>query len=167
MLIGGASKAFIAAMLTVCISQAQEAATKKQTTLIDTTGMTTGAFHEIPAKARAMENAKSCGRITREEGKSFNLEELAGAKVKQIRVVKAERYQGQPAPKPEEIRVIVESVWSKSFGFARCQIEWDELVVWSIQAELVFEDGKIGVLITDGRRHVAMQDHDGHIWFAV
>jgi len=167
MLIGGACKAFLAAMLTVRILQAQEAATKKQTMLIDTSGMTTGAFNEIPAKARAMEEAKSCGRTTREEGKSFNLEELAGAKVKQIRVVKAESYQGQPAPKPEEIRVIVERVWSKRFGFARCQIEWDELVVWWIQAELVFEDGKIGVLITDGRRHVVLQDHDGHIWFAV
>ncbi|HMD39606.1 MAG TPA: hypothetical protein VKH15_10005 [Candidatus Acidoferrum sp.] len=36
--------------------------------------------------------------------------------------------------------------------------------MWSIESILVFEDGKQGVLITDGS-HVALKDHDGKSWF--
>ena len=131
---------------------------------IVTDGMTTGEFGQILEKARAMEKAKSCGRRMLEEGKPFSLEELAGAKVKRIRVVRAETYKIWPAPKPEEVRATVEKIWSRKFGWMACQIEWDEGALWSIQAELEFEDGKKGVLITDGW-HVALQDHDGHNWF--
>jgi len=131
---------------------------------IVTDGMTTGEFGQILEKARAMEKAKSCGRRIWEEGKPFSLEELAGAKVKRIRVVRAETYKISPAPKPEEVRATVEKMWSRKFGWMACQIEWDEGALWSIQAELEFEDGKKGVLITDGW-HVALQDHDGHNWF--
>ena len=111
-----------------------------------------------------MEKAKSCGRRMWEERKPFSLEELAGAKVKKVRVGRAETYKISPAPKPEEVSATVEKMWSRRFGWMACQIEWDERALWSIQAELEFEDGKKRVLITDGW-HVALQDHDGHNWF--
>src|SRR5258707_2506672 len=97
---------------------------------IVTDGMTTGEFGQILEKARAMEKAKSCGRRMLEDRKPFTLEELAGAKVKRIRVVRAETYKIWPAPKPEEIRATVEKMWSRKFGRMACQIEWADGALW-------------------------------------
>ena len=47
---------------------------KEKRTPIVTDGMTTGEFGQIPEKARAMEEAKSCGRRMWEEGKPLALE---------------------------------------------------------------------------------------------
>jgi hypothetical protein len=43
-------------------------------------------------------------------------------------------------------------------------IVWDEGTWWSIESAVEFEDGKKGLLITDGL-HVALRDHDGKNWF--
>ena len=137
---------------------------KERYTPIVTDGMTTGEFGQIREKARAMERAKNCGQRMWKEGMPFSLEELAGAKVKRIQVVRAETYKISPAPKPEQVRMAIEKVWSRKFESMGCQIEWDEAVMWTVEAELEFEDGKKGTLITDGW-HVAIQDHDGHNWF--
>jgi len=152
-------------LLIVEIANAQEASKMKETkTPINTSGMTTGKFGQIAAKARAMEDAKSCGQRNWGEFTPFSLEQLAGGKVKRIRVVRAETYRISSARKPEEVRATIEKIWSRKFGWKACQIEWAEWAPWSIQAELEFEDGKKGVLITDGW-HVALQDHEGHNWF--
>lgn len=132
-------------------------------TPVDISGMTImDDSGQILAKARAMEDAKNCGQRKWGESPAFSLEQLAGGKVKRIRVMRASgRFKGAPLPKPEEVRATVEKIWSRKFGVGMCQIEWDEGAFWSIQAELEFKDGSKGVLITDGR-HVALQDHDGH-----
>ncbi len=155
----------MAIVVLTAVAHAQVAPKKEENRApIVTDGMTTGEFGQILEKARAMEKAKSCGQRIRERGKPFSLEELAGAKVKRIRVVRAETYKIWPAPKPEQAREMIEKVWSRKFGWMACQIEWDEGALWSVEAELEFEDGKKGALITDGW-HVAIQDHEGHNWF--
>jgi len=143
------------------VAHAQVAPNKEEKrSPIATDGMTTGKFGQIPEKVRAMDQAKSCGRRMWEEGKPFRLEELAGAKVKRIRVLRAEPYKISP----EQARATIEKVWSRKFAWLACQIGWDETALWSVEAELEFEDGKKGALITDGW-HVAIQDHEGHNWF--
>jgi hypothetical protein len=100
-------------------------------------------------------------------GETISLGELAGGKLKAIHVVRAERYKGAPAPRAEQVRTNVEKVWLRRFGWMACQIGWSEGMTWSgwlVEAELEFEDGKKGLLITDGL-HVALQDHEGHNWF--
>lgn len=134
-------------------------------TPIDVSGMTMDESGQILAKARAMEDGKSCGQRRWGEDRPFSVEQWAGGKVKRIRVVRASgRFKGWPAPKREDARATVEKVWSEKFVVGTCQIEWEERAFWSIQAELEFKDGNKGVLITDGW-HVALQDHDGHNWF--
>ena len=152
-------------MLIMGIAHAQKGSNVKEPKApIDTSGMTTGEFGEIPGKARAMDDANSCGQRKWEELTPFRLEQLAGGKVKRIRVLRAEAYKISPAPKVEDVRATIDKVWSQKFVWMACRIAWDEAALWSIQAELDFEDGKKGVLITDGW-HVALQDHDGHNWF--
>jgi hypothetical protein len=155
--IGVAIVVLIAGVVYVQINQSK--------TPIDTSGMIADESGQIFIKVRAMEAAKSCGQKKWREDTPLSLEQLAGAKVERIRVVMASgRFKGRHAPKPEEVRATVQKMWSRKFGWMTCQVEWDEPVLWYIQAELGFKDGNKGVLITDGR-HVALQDHDGHNWF--
>jgi hypothetical protein len=60
--------------------------------------------------------------------------------------------------------MLVRKVWQGSFQSADCGILWSEGNMWSIEFALEFEDGKQGLLITDGR-HVALCDHDAKNWF--
>jgi len=155
----------VALLMVAGIAGGQEAAKKKENeTPIETNGMTAAEFSELARKVRAMDDGKHCGRRGLDFGKTISLEELAGGKVKAIRVVRAETYRGAPAVKAGEARAKVERVWSGRFGFMNCEIGWAEPMLWSVEAELEFEDGKKGVLITDGW-HVAMVDHDGNNWF--
>lgn len=142
------------------ITRGQETAKKENAPPIDTSGMTADN-NGIHGKIRAMDDGKNCGRRTLEWGHSISLEELAGGKVKRIRVVSIEAFKGG---KPEDAREKVKKVWSKKYGWMACEIMWDEGFFLSVEAELEFEDGKKGVLITDGW-HVALQDHEGHNWF--
>src|SRR6266404_5761133 len=101
----------MAIVVLTAVAHAQVAPKKEENRApIVTDGMTTGEFGQILKKARAMEKAKSCGQRIRERGKPFSLEELAGAKVKRIRVVRAETYKIWPAPKPEQAREMIEKV---------------------------------------------------------
>jgi hypothetical protein len=158
-------RAMVVLLLVAGVAGGQEAAKKKgNRTPIETSGMTTAEFSELARNVRAMDDGKHCGRRELEFGKTISLEELAGGKVKAIRVVRAETYKGAPAVKAEEARAKLEKVWSGRFGFMACQIGWAEPTLWSVEAELEFEDGKKGVLITDGW-HVALEDHEGNNWF--
>lgn len=156
----------MAVVLLTAVAHPQTPNNKESHPLIVTDGMTTSEFGQVFAKANAMEDAKSCGARYWDVPKPFSLEELAGAKVRKIRVLRAETYRKARAPKPEAVRAMVDKVWSRKFGWKSCQIQWSEPTFWSILANLEFEDGKVGVLITDGL-HVALQDHDGHSWFVV
>jgi hypothetical protein len=102
----------------------------------------------------------TCGSAT--SSMSLTTEDLAGGKVKAIRVLRAVRW-GKP-PKPKELRTIMEKVWEGRVPGAACGILWDEVSLWSVEAALEFQDGKRGLLVTDGS-HIALKDHDGRIWF--
>ena len=154
----------MAALMITTIGWAQETAKTEIGTQIVTAGMTAAEFREIAGKVRAMDDGKNCGHRTLEYRQTIRLEELAGGKVKTIRVVRAESFKGAPALKAEEVKAKVEKVWSAKFGWMACTIQWAEPTLWSVEAELVFEDGKKGVSITDGW-HVALRDHDGNTWF--
>jgi len=90
---------------------------------------------------------------------------FVGGKVKTIKVthVLGAARQKRP-PKQEELANTLRKVWLGQFQSAACRILWAEGGTWSIDADLLFEDGKQGTLITDGV-HVAIQDHDGNAWF--
>jgi len=63
----------IVALTAVSCAQVAPKKEEKRTPIV-TDGMTTGEFGQSPEKARAMEEAKSCGRRMWEEGKPFALE---------------------------------------------------------------------------------------------
>ena len=104
----------IVALTAVACAQVAPKKEERRTPIV-TDRMTTGEFGQILEKARAMEEAKSCGRRMWEEGKPFSLEELAGTKVKRIRVVRAENNKISPAPKPEHPR-------PQYLGVTRCSV---------------------------------------------
>jgi hypothetical protein len=85
------------------------------------------------------------------------VEDFVGGKVKAIRVLRYSR--GMSKVDPKEIPRILSRVWSSSFFGAECGIVWSEMTFWSIEASLEFEDGKTGLLITDGL-HVALINHN-------
>jgi len=87
---------------------------------------------------------------------------LVWGKVKVIRVTRTLLVKN--SPKTKELRETLRKIWRGKFQGAYCRILWDEVVFWSIQSVLEFEDGKKGTLLTDGL-HVALQDHDGQVWF--
>jgi len=152
--------AILAAAIIVNLIVAQEPGKKKTSPAVDASGMTTDRGG-IPGKLRAMDDGKHCGGRTLPMGQSITLEELAGGKVKTIRLVSAEELRGWT---PKEAREVVEKVWSKQFGWMACQIQWDEGFGFAVEAVLDFEDGKQGLMITDGT-HVGLQDHEGNHWF--
>jgi hypothetical protein len=88
--------------------------------------------------------------------------DFVGAKVKALRVLHYAR-QRKP-PKAKEIKTFVRKVWQGSFQGAACGILWDEGAWWSIESAVEFEDGRQGLLVTDGT-HVALRDHEGKNWF--
>jgi hypothetical protein len=83
--------------------------------------------------------------------------DFVGGKVKAIRVLRYAR--GMSKVDPKEIQSIVSRVWSSTFFGAGCGIEWSEMTFWSIEASLEFDDGKTGLLITDGL-HAALINHN-------
>jgi hypothetical protein len=104
-----------------------------------------------------------CKRVPSRYNSETNVSDLAAGKVKKIRVLRTSST-FKPV-KHEELQRMLLKVWlSTTLECCACGIEWDEMTFWSIDAALEFEDGKKGVLITDGT-HVAMQDHDGRKLF--
>jgi hypothetical protein len=92
----------------------------------------------------------------------ISVEAIAGAKVK--RIVVGHIDQSQTPIRPEQIQNIVERVWTGTFQTRSCHILWAEATFWTLQAELEFEDGSVGLLLTDGH-HVALRDRNGNNWF--
>jgi hypothetical protein len=90
------------------------------------------------------------------------LRDFVGGSVKDIRVIRALSF--NHAPVSEDFGAMVQKVWEGAFQFTSCHIPWDEGETWRIEAAIEFEDGKRSLLITDGM-HVAVQDHNGKVWF--
>lgn len=65
---------------------------------------------------------------------------------------------------PSDVPKKLERVWNGQFQSAWCHIDWAEVTIWSIEANVEFEDGKEAKLFTDGY-HVAFRDHAGISWF--
>jgi hypothetical protein len=63
-----------------------------------------------------------------------------------------------------KLKETVLSVWEGQFRSRNCLPQWAEMGGWFVEARLEFEDGKSGILISDGV-HVVMQDHDGMTWY--
>lgn len=122
---------------------------------------TVADYGEFNARVKALEGT-TCNDSSRHFEKPMVVEEFVGAHVRSIRVVHYFR-QSKP-PRRREIRKLLTSVWLGSFLSASCGILWSEGVLWSIECTLEFEDGKQGVLITDGI-HVALRDHEDKNWF--
>jgi len=116
---------------------------------------------ELAARVKTMEGA-SCNDASRHFDHPRTVGDFVGAKVKTLRVLHYTRQRNPP--KPEEIQTLVRTVWRGTFQGAACGILWDEGAWWSIESAVEFEDGKQGLLITDGI-HVALRDHDGKNWF--
>jgi hypothetical protein len=104
-----------------------------------------------------------CKQVPSRYNSETNVSDLAAGKVKTIRVLHTNST-FKPA-QPEELQRMLLKVWlSTTLECCSCGIIWDEGNFWSVDAALEFEDGKKGILITDGT-HVAMQDHDGRKLF--
>jgi hypothetical protein len=88
--------------------------------------------------------------------------ESIGGKVKEIHIVRFVS-DGTP-PTIDAMRQTVGQVWQGKFQSPSCFINWAEGAMWSIEAIVLFDDGKAGEVYTDGF-HVAFQDHNGHSWF--
>jgi hypothetical protein len=117
---------------------------------------------ELAAQVKTMEGV-SCGDTSRRVSQPTALKDFVGGRVKTIRVVHYARERN--ISKPVRLRALVSKVWQGSFlDQPACGIVWDEGTWWSIESTVEFEDGKRGLLITDGS-HVALRDHDGRNWF--
>lgn len=125
--------------------------------VVDT--MVKSDFAEIGKKVREMDDGSKCTGGMKYEEKSRVVGDNVGGKVKAIRVLRVAAWKADP--KAGEAQAKVEKVWAGKFQSAFCQIAWAEPTLWSVEAELEFDDGKRGALITDGS-HVALQDHDGN-----
>lgn len=74
------------------------------------------------------------------------------------------------AAKPDDIRVLVQSVWLGFFRSASCNRPWTEgapptqVEHWPIEADVEYRDGRHAVLRTDGI-HVHVTDREGRNWF--
>ncbi len=84
--------------------------------------------------------------------------ESVGGQVKTIRILHF-ALAGQRSPID-----VVRKVWTGKFQSSSCYIPWAEGVMWGLAADIEFEDGRQGVLITDGS-HVGLRDHEGNSWF--
>jgi hypothetical protein len=92
----------------------------------------------------------------------ISVEAIAGAKVKRIVIEHID--QDKTPIRLEQIEDTVKRVWTGTFQTRACHIMWAEGMFWSLQAELEFEDGGVGLLLTDGH-HVALRDRGGNNWF--
>jgi hypothetical protein len=117
---------------------------------------------ELAAQVKIMEGV-SCGDTSRRVNQPTAVKDFVGGRVKTIRVV---HYAWERnISKLVQVRALVSKVWQGSFlDQPACGIVWDEGTWWSVESAVEFEDGKKGLLITDGS-HVALRDHDGQNWF--
>jgi hypothetical protein len=122
---------------------------------------TVADYGEFSARVESLERA-TCNGPSRHFEKPMVVKDFVGAKVRTIRVIRYLRM--SEAPKPYEIRKLIRNVWDGSFQSAACGIFWSEGGAWSIECALEFQDGKQGLLITDGV-HIALRDHEGKNWF--
>jgi hypothetical protein len=104
----------------------------------------------------------SCNDASRRFAHPITVGEFAGAKIKSIRVLRYAR--PNFAADPKDIPKILRNVWESTLDEAECGIVWSEATFWTIEAALDFEDGKQGLLITDGS-HVALRDYESKSWF--
>jgi len=81
-----------------------------------------------------------------------------GGRVKTIRVLRF------ATPANISPRDVVRKVWNGKFETSTCYVDWAEMTFWTLEARVEFQDGRQGLLITDGM-HVVLQDHDGMTWF--
>lgn len=88
--------------------------------------------------------------------------EFEGENVKSIRVIRFANSQASLTKKQLQNELL--KVWLGKFRDVYCSVTWDEVTLWSLEAEVEFEDGKRSLLITDGY-HVALQDHNGRGWY--
>ena len=114
----------------------------------------------LDAKVKSL-NTYPC-RDARRPDQPVTTARLTNGKLKSIRAMRATRL--PQLLTAEGIRDLINKVWTGNFQNASCSIDWAEATFWSVESVLEFEDGKTGLLITDGS-HVALQDHDGNVWF--
>jgi len=107
-------------------------------------------------------NEAACNAGPAYSQQPISLETIAGAKVK--RIVIAHIDPSKTPIWPEQIQDTVERVWTGTFQTRSCHILWAEATFWTLQADLEFEDGSVGLLLTDGH-HVALRDRNGNNWF--
>ena len=98
-----------------------------------------GALQE---RVHAIERSK-CGTAT--ESTSLTTADLAGGKVKTIRVLRVVRW--NKPPESDQIKSTLLNVWLGHVQGADCGILWSEGSWWSIESALEFQDGKRGLLI--------------------
>jgi hypothetical protein len=117
---------------------------------------------ELSKKVKSFECGPNAPNASRWFNSPRSVAESVGEKINTIRVVGfAPQFSNQ---KFSELRKTVLSVWNGKFQSSTCYINWAEWHAWPIETRLEFEDGRRGVLITDGS-HVALKDHDGATWF--
>ncbi len=107
-------------------------------------------------------NQAACNAGPAYSQQPISVEAIAGAKVK--RIVIGHIDQSKTPIRPEQIQDTVEQVWTGTFQTRSCHILWAEATFWTLQADLEFEDGSVGLLLTDGH-HVALRDRNGNNWF--
>jgi hypothetical protein len=145
------------------LSQAQNRAKPESDSPTILVGSATVADNgELAAQVKTMEGV-SCGDTSRVVNQPTAVKDFVGGRAKTLRVL---RYvQRRNFSKPVQVRALVSKVWQGSFlDQPACGIVWDEGTWWSIESTVEFEDGKKGLLITDGS-HVALRDHKGKNWF--
>jgi hypothetical protein len=118
---------------------------------------------ELSEKVSSIERT-SCSQPECRIYNPITVAEFAGTpKVKSIRVLHYARL--NPPLDPKDLQKTLRRVWESSlYETPSCGIVWSEVTFWSIEASLDFDDGKQGLLITDGS-HIALRDHDSHTWF--
>jgi len=150
--------AAIVCFLFAALARAQNSA-KSDTPKIVVHSIEVSSLGEIDRNVSKL-NGSTCSNSP--SSKPLTVADLAGGKVKTIRVVRVQRL--STAPKAKELKRVLQKVWQGRVDGAACGIEWSEVSFWSIETVLKFQDGKRGSLITDGS-HIALQDHDGRVWF--
>lgn len=113
-------------------------------------------------KVKSLECAPNAANASRRFNSPLSVAESLVERVNTIRVIGfAPQFSKQ---KFSQLRETVLSVWNGKVQSSTCFMNWAEGELWSVEARLEFEDGKRGVLITDGM-HVALKGHDGTTWF--
>ncbi len=123
----------------------------------------TTTWQELGRGARLLDKSGGCDpnkddSAWRRFKRPVSVGESVGGQVKTIRILRFASA-GQRSPID-----VVRKVWTGKFESSSCYIPWAEGVMWRLAADIEFEDGRQGVLITDSS-HVGFKDHEGNSWF--